>query len=355
MCYPLRFDIHGIIEIVLRTNCRAVREYLSNEYAAASAGAAGRRPSERTIFVEVFIRSHPKAPSTVKWVRETYRGLIPYSYAFEDLSAPSSQISICIPRPYTTVFGRYCGMLVHDLIEPLIYFKVLDLGWYLLYASCVASDDGAVALAASGGVGKTTMMLHMLHGGYSFVSDDQTLVRSDGRVVPFPRAAKISLFHLKRFPGLKVPVHTVARMYFRSAGRAVARGLFGWKLTLPTTLHVKSLMPAVKATDSPALRQLVMLSKDGPAVRHFNVSSTADRSQVVERLLAMCDHRASLQRLILVDHPDLLHDMQRREEAVLGAILQRLSIVIWLNVRCLDLDGITGAIDVLSEGKMSKS
>ena len=52
-----------------------------------------------------------------------------------------------------------------------------------VHASCVASDGRAVLITGLSGSGKSDLALRLLDRGFTLVSDDQTIVRRDGKLL----------------------------------------------------------------------------------------------------------------------------------------------------------------------------
>lgn len=79
--------------------------------------------------------------------------------------------------------------------------KRLGEGWALCHASAVALDGQGVGIAARAGGGKSTLALHLMSAGLSFVSNDRLLIRDAGAfseaagVPKMPRVNPGTLLH----------------------------------------------------------------------------------------------------------------------------------------------------------------
>jgi hypothetical protein len=62
-------------------------------------------------------------------------------------------------------------------------------GWSCLHASAVQSPSGrgGVVIVGDSTAGKSTLALELLRRGWLFLSDDSTIITSDGEIVPFTR------------------------------------------------------------------------------------------------------------------------------------------------------------------------
>jgi len=83
------------------------------------------------------------------------------------------------------------GYYIYQLILNGLLEEVRD--FLLVHAGVVEKDGEAVILAGSSGVGKTTMVLKLLEGGFTFLSDEFCPIhKKSGFVYPFPRSVWVS-------------------------------------------------------------------------------------------------------------------------------------------------------------------
>jgi len=77
------------------------------------------------------------------------------------------------------------------------------LGCYL-HASSMAKDEKGVAFVASGGIGKTTSMLHLVsRKGWRYLSDDIALLDGSGKLVRTPLRMQVYAYNLLGNDGLR--------------------------------------------------------------------------------------------------------------------------------------------------------
>jgi HprK-related kinase B len=67
---------------------------------------------------------------------------------------------------------------VVNFINALYINRMLRAGWMLCHGAAVTRDGKGLAISASSGGGKSTLALHLLSRGFSFVSNDRLLVRA---------------------------------------------------------------------------------------------------------------------------------------------------------------------------------
>lgn len=89
-------------------------------------------------------------------------------------------------------------VLYTNVLEPILRWSFVEKGYALVHGACVAVDDRAYLITARTDTGKTTTILRLLdnYKDISFLSDDLTLVRPDGTVLPYPKPLTISLHTL---------------------------------------------------------------------------------------------------------------------------------------------------------------
>jgi hypothetical protein len=98
--------------------------------------------------------------------------------------------------------AHYVGEVVAEqLVHPLAQLVGLPLGQSYLHASAIERGDRRVAIVAGGAMGKTGSLLRLVDDGWSYLSDDLTVLDDDGAIAC--SAASVSVFphNLERVPG----------------------------------------------------------------------------------------------------------------------------------------------------------
>jgi hypothetical protein len=98
-----------------------------------------------------------------------------------------------------------------DLLFDIIFFQPLRFllsfhKMYLLHSSCVARDTEAVLFVGKSESGKSVLCLSLIRGGFGYISDDDTILKQNGRVVEclsFPFNLKIKNKLIRYFPEIK--------------------------------------------------------------------------------------------------------------------------------------------------------
>ncbi|MFX0195624.1 MAG: hypothetical protein ACFFCW_05825 [Candidatus Hodarchaeota archaeon] len=92
--------------------------------------------------------------------------------------------------------GINLSSFFHDILEPLIHYRLLGKKKALVHCSSLVYKKRGLLLFGYGGSGRTTVLLEFLRNGASFVSDDHTIISSDGTF--FSLSRKVTLENNKR-------------------------------------------------------------------------------------------------------------------------------------------------------------
>ena len=234
--------------------------------------------------------------------------------------------------------ARSPHVLYTNVVEPILRWKLVELGYALVHAACFADGDRAYFVTARTDTGKTTTMLKVLDASnYSFLSDDLIIVDRSGRVLTYPKPLTISAHtvhalrsaELDRFERVTLPVQS--RVHSR-AGRRFAFLLTSQHLPVasinavvqrivpPPKYHVERLVPGLRVGDSATLAGMFIIERSKDQDTTFAVSA----DEALEILLANCDDAygfppyATLERLL---HGVSKIDLRLTEREIIAAAL----------------------------------
>jgi hypothetical protein len=170
-------------------------------------------------------------------------------------------------------------VLYTNVVEPILRWRFVEHGYSLVHAACVSFGDEAYLVTARTDTGKTTTILKTLeHHRCAFISDDLTLLRSDGQVLTYPKPLTISRHTVKavRTPLLSLRERTLlfyqSRVHSKS-GRQVAQTLARSHLPVatinalvqwivpPPKYHVDRLIPGVDTAREARLAGLFVIER----------------------------------------------------------------------------------------------
>jgi|AntDeeMetagen285_2_1112576.scaffolds.fasta_scaffold00293_5 hypothetical protein len=90
---------------------------------------------------------------------------------------------------------------VSDLLEVVIDYKLIQRGYTTLHAGALSHNGRGVLLGGFPNVGKTLSTLSLLDVGFSYLSDDNTIIGADGTVSAHPSTSSVSYRDFRRFFG----------------------------------------------------------------------------------------------------------------------------------------------------------
>jgi hypothetical protein len=82
------------------------------------------------------------------------------------------------------------------VVDSLIHFTALKKGFALLHASCVSKNSQGILFIARSGGGKTTISTQLLDYGYTFISDNYTLLGPNGQLIGLKEPLNIFSYNL---------------------------------------------------------------------------------------------------------------------------------------------------------------
>ena len=128
-------------------------------------------------------------------------------------------------------------VLYTNVVEPLFRWMLVEKGYALVHAACLAVGGKAILLTAPTDTGKTTTILQLLkRHPFTFLSDDMTILHRDGLLLSYPKPLTISRHTLEAVNGAtisragRLALHVQSRVHSKS-GRKTALSLA--RLPLP--------------------------------------------------------------------------------------------------------------------------
>jgi dolichol-phosphate mannosyltransferase len=83
-------------------------------------------------------------------------------------------------------------VLYVNLVEPLLRFLLILKGFVLLHSACIDTENSGILISAPPDTGKTTLVLKCIKNGFSFLSDDMTIIKLPDEAICFPKPMTIS-------------------------------------------------------------------------------------------------------------------------------------------------------------------
>lgn len=176
-------------------------------------------------------------------------------------------------------------VLYTNVVEPILRWKFVEMGYALVHAACFTDGDEAHLVTARTDTGKTTTMLKVLElGNYGFLSDDLVLLDADGFVHTYPKPLTISNHTVHALKSAELgPIERLflpiqSRLHSKS-GREFALYLASKSIPVatlnatvqriipPPKYHVDRLVPGSSVTKSAMVKTLTIIQR-GDEQRH---------------------------------------------------------------------------------------
>lgn len=114
----------------------------------------------------------------------------------EHLGSAGAQFSIDFGNRIEVVVNKMISKSKHvlyvNLVEPLLRFLFISRGYILLHSACLDKNGSGLLMSAPPDTGKTTTVLKCVKNGFSFLSDDMTIIRLPNEALCFPKPMTIS-------------------------------------------------------------------------------------------------------------------------------------------------------------------
>lgn len=315
------FNLHGKIDIEVVGPAR-YQEYFRNEYARISTPDAASPPSRVTLKIV------PSIPTELA-TSVHYKDLFEFRFAVEALDTPSPTLIFeqhWLDRFYTTAVGAF---VQGQLLEPIIYQKLLENDVLLMHAAGVSKDGRAFVFPAQGGTGKTTLSLALMRHGYELMGDDLLLVDSRTMTVhPYARPLHLFTYNLKT---LAVPLKIRAAIAIKDIIRTGIRLTTGKSFLISTRAHADDILPTRRSGNA-RLTKAVFLRRDGEDGQ-MAAGTPEQLDAVIDEIIASADLNLSLQ-----EHIGMSDDTIAAERRVIGAIFRQLGSLNYVNARAMRSD-----------------
>lgn len=281
------YDIHGIITVV--------SDVVLPELDAFTVSASIAEPTVR-------VRLGKVEPETSPLRANGDREVTYIESAGQHGFAIHLRLGACIEIVASPFLRRSPHVLYTNAVEPVLRWAFVERGYALVHGACMAIGEDAFLITARTDTGKTTTVLKTLdaHPTYRFLSDDLTLVREDGTILPYPKPLTISrhTLHAVNTPLLtrmeRFTLFFQARLHSKS-GRWFGLMLTRFNLPMATTnaivqwvvpppkYPIQRLVPHAGIAPSARLAGMIVIERGD--FRQL----TLEHQEAVDILLANCD------------------------------------------------------------------
>ena len=184
-------------------------------------------------------------------------------------------------------------VLYVNLVEPLLRFLFVSRGYILLHSACLDKNNSGFLMSAPPDTGKTTTVLKCVKNGYSFLSDDMTIIRMPNEALCFPKPMTISSHTVKTAVSVSNASDKEKSMRVRSlvhskTGRAFMHKLaklnvpiftintVGQSIVRPPKYGINSILKDANIKNNTKIDNLYFLKREGDEFTKLETSVALD-------------------------------------------------------------------------------
>lgn len=184
-------------------------------------------------------------------------------------------------------------VLYVNLVEPLLRFLFISRGFILLHSACLDKNASGLLMSAPPDTGKTTTVLKCVKKGYSFLSDDMTIIRLPNEALCFPKPMTISSHTFKTAVSVSNSRDTDRSLRLRSlvhskTGRAFMHKLaklnvpiftintIGQSIVRPPKYSINSILQDAKIKKDTKVDNLYFLKREGNEFIQLDTTTALD-------------------------------------------------------------------------------
>ena len=276
------YNLNGLIEVEIDGPASYV-SYFDNEYQRIClANSVDEAPKPVPRVRLMIVDDTTALPAR----RIRFKNLFEFVYAISNLESNRPTIYFqrhWLDRTYVTALGAF---IQGQLLEPLMYLKLLENEVLFMHAAGVAQDGKAFVFPAHGGTGKTTLSLGLLERAFELMGDDLLMVDArTGTVHPFARPLHLFTYNLK---SLDVPLRVLLAIKAKDVLRSILQVVTGQKFLISTRVHVDEIMD-IRFASSASLEKVTFLKSVG-----VNETLALDDAASFEKAVKMIVESADL-------------------------------------------------------------
>lgn len=338
----MKFIIHSKLIISIDTKDSRYKRYFTNEYSRVS----GFEPASDAIRIQVkIVKEIPKLDGKDYIYRSNrFKKIFNYQYGISGIN--SDIVTIYFKDEW---FGKLYAknltlFLQAQILEPIIYFKLLQKNVLFMHAAGVSLDGNGYLFPAYGGTGKTTLSLGLMGEGFNFLGDDLLLVEPDtGIVYPYLRPLHVFTYNISTLRGAQLPALIKLKVKTKDIIRTGLEAVLKNEFLISTRVHADQLYQDFKPSKPVKYQKILFLTKSGNdtvvPLTEQNINEEASK------VLSSFDLNTSLYENILDDNA--ASSSQELEHRVMINVLKRVGKIEYINTRLLDFTNLSNFKDKL--------
>jgi dolichol-phosphate mannosyltransferase len=215
----------------------------------------------------------------------------------EHLGSAGAQFSIGFGQRIEVTINKLISKSKHvlyvNLVEPLLRFLFISRGFILLHSACLDKNESGLLLSAPPDTGKTTTVLKCVKNGFSFLSDDMTIIKLPNQALCFPKPMTISSHTFKTAVSVSNTHDNDRSLRVRSlvhskTGRAFMHKLaklnvpiftintIGQSIVRPPKYSINSILQDAKIKNDTKVDNLYFLTREGNDIIPLDTTTALD-------------------------------------------------------------------------------
>ena len=338
-----RYTIHRFLDIIIDSKHQGYHRYFANEFSRISQSSAASVASPLSLTVHIT----DELPGPVNGeIRRTVRFKNLFDHNFVVRGISGSDVKLYFKHhPFASIYTNAVGVFIQgQVLEPIIYLKLLEQGVILMHCAGVADETGVYLFPARGGTGKTTLALALQQHGFSILGDDLLIVDSaTARVFPYPRPLHLFDYNLKSVSGGTVPLRAVAAIKIKNILRVLLQRLTGEPFLISTRVHADEIYRGMEYGKAALCRKVLLLTKQADEAV---LSRPDDREAVLEFLISSADLNKSLVANVLQEEAAALN-VRGTEKRVLSAFIRHFESFEEFDVHAINRPSLRHFVELL--------
>lgn len=315
------FRLNGLVTVNVEGPA-SYRRYFENEYARMEVEPSSDAIPKITL--KVVDEINDPAAKTVH-----YKELFNFRFATSGMNSKEPTLVFerhWLDRFYVTAVAAF---VQGQLLEPIIYQKLLERGILFMHAAGVSQDGKAFVFPAEGGTGKTTLSMALMQNGYELMGDDLLMVdANNGMVFPYARPLHLFTYNLKT---ISVPFRIRMAIATKDLIRAAIALFTGKRFLISTRAHAEEIFETRRSAPA-KLSKAIFLKRDGEAYS-LDTSNREEQRQAIDAIIASADLNLSLEENI-----GMPEEVKAMEKSVIGKVLSHVDGLDFINARKMNDD-----------------
>jgi hypothetical protein len=327
------YSFYEFLQVRLNYNGhRGYERYFDNEYTRI---VKGQKAEECPLITVSIVKKlpEPQAGDLVRAPR--YKKLFTYKFLVRNLFGNHVEIFF-ENHPVDKVYMNAIGVFLQaQVLEPIMYLKLLESGVLFMHAGGVAKDGYGYLLPAHGGTGKTTFSIALMNHGFQLLGDDLLIVDTKKRLVyPYPRPMHLFTYNINNLNGANIPLKYKTAIYTKNGMRYVLERVLRTEFLISTRVHADEIFSGELFAKPVPYKGVYFLRKEGKASEP-RVITKRSAVDIAAEIMISEDLNDSLYE-ILEDEAQIAK-VKELERKIIVNLLSQFSNITYVNTRKLDL------------------